>query len=68
MRPTRSPRPRFGKSGIFPEDSHPKILYPVGLVAGHDTPEAHAFLDFLKRTGGTRRSSTNTDSAPVVTF
>ena len=34
--------------GIFPEDSHPKILYPVGLVAGHDTPEAKAFLDFIK--------------------
>ncbi len=34
--------------GIFPEDSHPPILYPAALVAGHDTPEAHAFLDFLK--------------------
>lgn len=34
--------------GIFPESSHPKILYPVALVAGHDTPEARAFLAFLK--------------------
>ena len=34
--------------GIFPEDSHPKILYPVAVVAAHDTPEARAFLDFIK--------------------
>jgi molybdate transport system substrate-binding protein len=34
--------------GIFPESSHPRILYPVALVAGHDVPEARAFLDFLK--------------------
>jgi molybdate transport system substrate-binding protein len=32
----------------FPEDSHPKIEYPVALVAGHDTPEATAFFAFLK--------------------
>jgi len=34
--------------GIFPEDSHPPILYPVALVAGHESPETHAFLEFLK--------------------
>jgi molybdate transport system substrate-binding protein len=34
--------------GIFPEDSHPPILYPIALVAGHETPEARAFLEFLK--------------------
>lgn len=34
--------------GVFPESSHPRILYPVALVAGHDTPEARAFLEFLK--------------------
>lgn len=33
--------------GTFPESSHPKILYPVALIAGHDTPEARAFLAFL---------------------
>ncbi len=32
---------------VFPEDSHPRIVYPVGLVAGHDTPEAKAFYDYL---------------------
>ncbi|HEY1721244.1 MAG TPA: molybdate ABC transporter substrate-binding protein [Magnetospirillaceae bacterium] len=34
--------------GIFPDSSHPKISYPVAVVAGHDTPEARAFVDFLK--------------------
>jgi len=32
--------------GVFPEDSHPKILYPVALTASAD-PEARKFLDFL---------------------
>ncbi len=34
--------------GIFPDSSHPPILYPAALIAGHETPEAKAFLDFLK--------------------
>jgi molybdate transport system substrate-binding protein len=32
--------------GVFPEDSHPKILYPAALTASAD-PEARKFLDFL---------------------
>jgi molybdate transport system substrate-binding protein len=32
---------------VFPDDSHPKIVYPVALVAGQDTPEARAFYDYL---------------------
>jgi molybdate transport system substrate-binding protein len=32
--------------GIFPADSHPKILYPVALLASAK-PEARNFLDFL---------------------
>jgi len=32
--------------GIFPEASHPKILYPVALLASAK-PEARKFLDFL---------------------
>jgi molybdate transport system substrate-binding protein len=32
--------------GIFPADSHPKILYPVALTAS-GKPEARKFLDFL---------------------
>ena len=34
-------------AGVFPEDTHPPIVYPVALVAGQDTPEARAFLAFL---------------------
>ena len=34
--------------GVFPEDSHPQIVYPVALVAGRDTPVARRFLTFLK--------------------
>jgi len=32
--------------GTFPEESHPKILYPVALLA-HARPEARDFLQFL---------------------
>jgi molybdate transport system substrate-binding protein len=31
----------------FPDDSHPKIVYPVALIAGHDSAEAKAFYDYL---------------------
>ena len=34
--------------GIFPEDSHPPIVYPVALVAGNENPTARSFLEFLK--------------------
>ncbi len=34
--------------GVFPEDSHPAIIYPVAAVAGKDTPAANRFLAFLK--------------------
>jgi molybdate transport system substrate-binding protein len=32
----------------FPADSHPPILYPVALTASSESPDAAAFLDFLK--------------------
>lgn len=34
--------------GVFPEESHPPIVYPVAIVAGHSNPTAEAFLQFLK--------------------
>lgn len=34
--------------GWFPEDSHPLIVYPVAVLAGHQTPEARQFTSFLK--------------------
>ena len=34
--------------GIFPEDTHPPIIYPVALTAGASHPDAAAFLDYVK--------------------
>lgn len=34
--------------GIFPENSHPPIVYPVALVAGNKTAAAEAFIAFLR--------------------
>ena len=34
--------------GLFPENTHPAITYPVALVAGKATPGTRAFLEFLK--------------------
>lgn len=34
--------------GTFPAESHPKIIYPAGLVAASTSPEAEAFLAYLK--------------------
>jgi molybdate transport system substrate-binding protein len=34
--------------GVFPEDSHPPIVYPVALVKDRGTDAAKSFLGFLK--------------------
>lgn len=34
--------------GVFPEESHPKIVYPVAIIKGNETQASRAFLDFLK--------------------
>ncbi len=34
--------------GTFPEDSHPKIIYPVAMVKDGETAVSKAFLEFLK--------------------
>lgn len=34
--------------GTFPAGVHETITYPVALVAGHDTPVAKSFFEFLK--------------------
>ncbi len=34
--------------GVFPEDSHPKITYPIAAVAGKASPAAKSFLEFMK--------------------
>ncbi|MDD2604136.1 MAG: molybdate ABC transporter substrate-binding protein [Desulfobacterales bacterium] len=33
--------------GRFPADSHGPIIYPVAIVAGHETAAAKRFMDFL---------------------
>lgn len=38
--------PGIAVAGIFPESSHPPILYPAAVVS--DAPEATAFLAFLR--------------------
>jgi molybdate transport system substrate-binding protein len=40
--------PKVRIVGVFPQDSHPPIVYPAGLVAGKETPAAQAFFDFLQ--------------------
>ena len=39
--------PKVRIVGLFPDDSHPKILYPAALVA-HGSPDAAAYLGFLQ--------------------
>jgi len=33
--------------GMFPEDSHPPIIYPVALIASSENPDAAALLEYL---------------------
>ena len=39
--------PRVKIVAIFPESTHPKIVYPAAIVAGQDSVAARAFLDHL---------------------
>jgi molybdate transport system substrate-binding protein len=34
--------------GVFPDDSHPPILYPVAITAASTNPETKAFFDFMQ--------------------
>ncbi|HVK92855.1 MAG TPA: molybdate ABC transporter substrate-binding protein [Mycoplana sp.] len=34
--------------GTFPEDSHPPIIYPIAILAESKSPNAAAYLDFLR--------------------
>jgi molybdate transport system substrate-binding protein len=34
--------------GMFPEDSHPPIIYPVALIASSENPDAAALLEYLR--------------------
>ena len=39
--------PRVKIVGVFPEDTHPPIIYPVALTADSKNPSAVRLLDFL---------------------
>ena len=34
--------------GTFPEDSHPPIIYPIAITAESKSPDAAAYVDFVK--------------------
>jgi len=34
--------------GVFPEDAHPRIIYPIALTANADHPDAKDFLAYIK--------------------
>jgi len=40
--------PKVKALDSFPDDSHPAIVYPVGVVASSTNPEAAFFVDFLQ--------------------
>jgi len=41
--------------GLFPEDSHPPIVYPAAKLARSDSTAADAFLDYLRTAQAARR-------------
>ena len=40
--------PKVKVVGVFPEDSHPAIVYPLALVGEKASPTAKAFYEFLR--------------------
>ena len=40
--------PKVEIAGIFPEDTHPPIIYPIALTAASKNPDAAKFLAFLE--------------------
>ncbi len=34
--------------GTFPDDSHPPIIYPIAILSQSQSPEAQAYLEFLR--------------------
>jgi molybdate transport system substrate-binding protein len=40
--------PKVRVAGVFSADSHAPIVYPVAIVAGHDSPAARELLRFLQ--------------------
>jgi molybdate transport system substrate-binding protein len=40
--------PNVAIVGVFPENTHPRIIYPVALTAGAAHPDAAAFLAYIR--------------------
>jgi molybdate transport system substrate-binding protein len=40
--------PNVARLGTFPENTHPRIAYPIAVTAGSTKPAAYAFVDMLK--------------------
>jgi molybdate transport system substrate-binding protein len=39
--------------GTFPDDTHPRIVYPIAVLTQSHNPDAMRFLDFLKSASAT---------------
>jgi len=39
--------PAVKVAGVFPENTHPPIVYPIAITASSNNPDAHRLLDFL---------------------
>ena len=39
--------PAVKVAGVFPENTHPPIVYPIAITASSKNPDAHRLLDFL---------------------
>jgi molybdate transport system substrate-binding protein len=44
--------PRVKIAGVFPEDTHPPIIYPAALTADSKNPGAARLLEFLASPAG----------------
>jgi molybdate transport system substrate-binding protein len=40
--------PKVKVVGIFPEDTHPPIIYPIAIIVGSNNPDAAAFLSYIE--------------------
>lgn len=57
--------PKVKVLGTFPEGSHPPIVYPAAITAAATSPEAEAFLTFLK--SPTARQTFESEGFTVLT-